>query len=97
VWRDVVKALADNDRSEYEIEDVLTTFCDVDESVFYREFVLDVTIPVYFSMSVYARDADAAHDTAYNEIQNMWHRDILNSFDTDVDSSGLEITNVAEV
>lgn len=85
-----------HNRAAFEIEDILTTFAGVDESMFLRSFVCDVTVPVYFSMRVDARDEDTAHDVAYEEIQNMWVRDILDSYDIDVDSSMIEITHIHE-
>ena len=96
-WHSIINVVVTiGDRSAFEIEDILTTFAGIDESMFLKSFVCDVTVPVYFSMRVDARDEDQAHDVAYEEIQNMWVHDILNSYDVDVDSSMVEITHVRE-
>lgn len=97
MWRTVVAAVCEgNDRDAYEVQDVLTTFCGVEESVFMREFVVDVTLPVYFSMTVYAPHEDEADEVARNELGNMWASEILASYDIDADSSEITINNVSE-
>lgn len=85
--------------TEYSFDDVVQTLigcCDVDPAMFNKPFTVSVTMPLYFAVQIDAPDEDTASDMVYDNLNNMWPLDIINSYDVDIDTSSIEITHIEE-
>ena len=95
-WTEVIEDMYSNN-TEYafeEIADILSTFCDVDESVFRQDYQVHVSIPAFFSITVKAFSEEDAEEKGYDEVQAMWSGDITSAYNFDVDTYSAEIVSV---
>jgi hypothetical protein len=95
-WSEVVQDMYSNN-TEYafeEIADILSTFCDIDESVFRQDYTVHFSIPAFFSLTIKAHSEEDAEEKGYEEAQNMWPNDISNSDNFEIDTYSVEIVSV---
>lgn len=97
VWHSVVTRVSTRmGVSTGVVEDFLVEHCDVAPEIFSKEFDVTLTIPMVVTVRVVARDEDDAHDHAYDVINDAWPRDLVDSYDFDLDCSGASIEYVEE-
>lgn len=91
------RVMRDYDAERDDIIEFLKPLDVLPDEIVYQEFEVQVSVPVYFTMTVQAVDSDHASELAADIIGSEWPQSLLDTYAWDMDSFNLSIDAVDEV
>ena len=96
-WVDIIsRVMVEHGVDRNEVVDFLTPLDVLPDEILYQEFYVQISVPMYLTVSVQARDSDHACELASDMIGGEWPQSIVDSYDWDLDLYGLCVNSVEE-
>lgn len=98
MWDSVIHRTCNSLGVDYEyVVRFLVDSCGVDDDLFVHTFDVTVSMPMVITVRVEARNEDDARDKVYDVVNDYWPRDLIDSFDFDLDTSSVDVEYVEAV